>query len=135
MDGIAGAEYKLDGERVQIHKGRGYSGDKDTNGNVNGVRVELFSRRLENITSHYPDVVQAIRKMDSLKEVILEGEIVAVDPSTSEYLPFQELMHRRRKYGVEEAMQSYPVIVNIFDVLYNNAKSVTSYPYANDDGY
>ena len=38
-------------------------------------------------------------------------------------------MHRRRKYGVEEAMQSYPVIVNIFDVLYNDAKSVTGYPY------
>ena len=122
MDGIAGAEYKLHGERVQIHKGRENKGDKDTIGNVNGVRVELFSRRLENITSHYPDVLQAIRKKDSLKEVILEGEIVAVDPSTSEYLPFQELMHRRRKYGVEEAMQSYPVIVNIFDVLYNNAK-------------
>jgi ATP-dependent DNA ligase len=130
MDGIAGAEYKLDGERVQIHKGRENGGDKDTIGNVNGARVELFSRRLENITSHYPDVLQAIRKKDSLKEVILEGEIVAVDPSTSEYLPFQELMHRRRKYGVEEAMQSYPVIVNIFDVLYNNAKSVTSQPYA-----
>jgi len=130
MDGIAGAEYKLDGERVQIHKGRENGGDKDTIGNVNGVRVELFSRRLENITSHYPDVLQAIRKKECLKEVILEGEIVAVDPSTSEYLPFQELMHRRRKYGVEEAMQSYPVIVNIFDVLYNNAKSVTSQPYA-----
>jgi len=125
MEGIAGAEYKLDGERVQIHKGKDHHRGKAPD----GARVELFSRRLENITSHYPDVVQAIRKMDSLKKVILEGEIVAVDPSTSEYLPFQELMHRRRKYGVEEAMQSYPVIVNIFDVLYNDAKSVTGYPY------
>ena len=67
--------------------------------------------------------------MKNLKEVILEGEIVAIDPSTSEYLPFQELMHRRRKYGVEEAMQSYPVIVNVFDVLFNDSKSVTSSPY------
>ena len=74
-------------------------------------------------------MVEAIRNMNNLKEMILEGEIVAVDPSTSEYLPFQELMHRRRKYGVEEAMQSYPVVVNIFDVLYNDAKSVTNYPY------
>jgi DNA ligase-1 len=125
MEGVAGAEYKLDGERVQIHKGKDHHRGKAPD----GARVELFSRRLENITSHYPDVVQAIRKMDSLKKVILEGEIVAVDPSTSEYLPFQELMHRRRKYGVEEAIQSYPVIVNIFDVLYNDAKSVTGYPY------
>jgi ATP-dependent DNA ligase len=129
MEGIAGAEYKLDGERVQIHKGKTNHVVKGKTNISNGARVELFSRRLENITSHYPDVVEAIRKMKSLKEVIVEGEIVAVDPSTWEYLPFQELMHRRRKYGVEEAMQSYPVIVNIFDVLYRNAKSVTCYPY------
>jgi len=129
MDGIAGAEYKLDGERVQIHKDIESRGDKDRNDNFSRVRVELFSRRLENITSHYPDVVQAISKMDNLKAVILEGEIVAVDPSTSEYLPFQELMHRRRKYGVEEAMQSYPVIVNLFDILYNDTISVTRCAY------
>ena len=129
MEGIAGAEYKLDGERVQIHKGKTNNIVKGKANISNGARVELFSRRLENITSHYPDVVEAIGKMKSLKEVIVEGEIVAVDPSTWEYLPFQELMHRRRKYGVEEAMQSYPVIVNIFDVLYSNAKTVTCYPY------
>jgi ATP-dependent DNA ligase len=130
MNGTAGVEYKLDGERVQIHKGK----DKKNMSRNNKMskdqqRVELFSRRLENITSHYPDVVDAIRKMDNLKEVILEGEIVAIDPSTSEFLPFQELMHRRRKYGVEEAMQNYPVIVNIFDVLYNKSRSATNSPY------
>ena len=130
MSGTAGVEYKLDGERVQIHKGK----DKKNMSRNNKIskdqqRVELFSRRLENITGHYPDVVDAIRKMDNLKEVILEGEIVAIDPSTSEFLPFQELMHRRRKYGVEEAMQNYPVIVNIFDVLYNKSRSVTKSPY------
>jgi ATP-dependent DNA ligase len=114
MGGIASAEYKLDGERVQIHKRE--------------ERVELFSRRLENITNHYPDVVQAIRKIDNLRRVILEGEIIAIDPSTSELLPFQELMHRRRKYGVEE-MQNYPVIVNVFDVLFKDSISVTSSPY------
>src|ERR671918_411276 len=136
MEGIAGAEYKLDGERVQIHKDDHTRKDKGNNKNKEkidllnvGARVELFSRRLENITSHYPDVVQAISKMPNLKKVILEGEIVAIDPSTSEYLPFQELMHRRRKYGVEEAMQSYPVVVNIFDVLYYDTRSVTNYPY------
>jgi DNA ligase-1 len=130
MEGEAGAEYKLDGERVQIHKGKDNRKDKNKIDMFeDGIRVELFSRRLENITSHYPDVIKAIKNMHTLKEVILEGEIVAVDPITSEYLPFQELMHRRRKYGVEEAMQSYPVVVNIFDVLYDNARSVTSYPY------
>ncbi|MFL6482886.1 MAG: ATP-dependent DNA ligase [Nitrososphaera sp.] len=106
-------EYKLDGERVQVHKG------KD--------RVEFFSRRLEKITSHYPDIASALNSIES--EVILEGEVVAINAETEEYLPFQELMHRRRKYGVEEAMQSYPVVMNFFDVLYFNGKSKTEMSY------
>src|SRR5918998_45075 len=109
----AAVEYKLDGERVQVHK------SKD--------RVELFSRRLEKITSHYPDVANALKSLKS--EVILEGEVVAINFETEEYLPFQELMHRRRKYGVEEAMESYPVVMNFFDVLYLDGKSRTDMPY------
>jgi DNA ligase-1 len=113
MAGRAAIEYKLDGERVQVHKG------KD--------RVELFSRRLEKITSHYPDVADAVKSIKS--EVILEGEVVAINVQTGEYLPFQELMHRRRKYGVEEAMENYPVVMNFFDVLYVDGKSRTDLPY------
>ena len=113
MGSRASVEYKLDGERVQVHKG------KD--------RVELFSRRLEKITSHYPDVANALKSIKS--EVILEGEVVAINVETEEYLPFQELMHRRRKYGVEEAMENYPVVMNFFDVLYLDGKSRTDMPY------
>lgn len=113
MEGSAGIEYKLDGERVQIHKGDNH--------------VELFSRRLEKITAHYPDVVSAVSSVKSA--VIMEGEIVAINPQTGEYLPFQELMHRRRKYGVEEAMQNYPVIINFFDILYLDGKSKTLLTY------
>jgi DNA ligase 1 len=113
MEGKAGVEYKLDGERVQVHKGK----DK----------VELFSRRLEKITSHYPDITEAVKPIKS--EVILEGEVVAINQQTEEYMPFQELMHRRRKYGVEEAMKSYPVVMNFFDVLYIDGKSKTELSY------
>jgi DNA ligase-1 len=113
MESNAAVEYKLDGERVQVHKGR----DK----------VELFSRRLEKITSHYPDVANAVMSIKS--EVILEGEVVAVNAETEEYLPFQELMHRRRKYGVEEAMENYPVVMNFFDLLYIDGKSKTELTY------
>jgi DNA ligase 1 len=113
MGSRAAVEYKLDGERVQVHKG------KD--------RVELFSRRLEKITSHYPDIANALKSIKS--EVILEGEVVAINIETEEYLPFQELMHRRRKYGVEEAMESYPVVMNFFDVLYFDGKSKTEVSY------
>lgn len=113
MEGKAAVEYKLDGERVQVHKGK----DK----------VELFSRRLEKITSHYPDVAKAVRSIKS--DLILEGEVVAINPGTDEYLPFQELMHRRRKHGVEEAMENYPVVMNFFDVLYFEGKSKTELTY------
>jgi len=113
MEGKAAVEYKLDGERVQVHKGK----DK----------VELFSRRLEKITSHYPDVAAAVKSIKS--EVILEGEVVAINAVTGEYLPFQELMHRRRKHGVEEAMKNYPVVMNFFDVLYIDGQSKTELTY------
>lgn len=112
MEGRAAVEYKLDGERVQVHK---------------GYKVELFSRRLEKITSHYPDVAAAVRSIKS--EVILEGEVVAINSETGEYLPFQELMHRRRKHGVEEAMENYPVVINFFEVLYVDGKSKTDLTY------
>ncbi|NWG37112.1 ATP-dependent DNA ligase [Nitrososphaera sp.] len=114
MEGKAAVEYKLDGERVQVHKG------KD--------RVELFSRRLEKITSHYPDVTKAAMGIKA-KEAIMEGEVVAINAQTGEYLPFQELMHRRRKYGFEEAMEAYPVVINFFDVLYLDGKNKMPLPY------
>ena len=117
MNGIAAAEYKLDGERIQIHKGK--------------ERIELFSRRLEKITHHFPDIVQAITKSLKLtKEAILEGEVVAIDLQTSEFLPFQELMHRRRKHGIQDAMEEYPVILNIFDVLFVDGNAKTSLIYS-----
>ena len=119
MGGIAAAaEYKLDGERVQIHKGK------------EKYKVELFSRRLENITHHYPDIVKEIGNSLRVNEAILEGEVVAVNPQTLEFLPFQELMHRRRKHKVQEAMEGYPVVVNIFDVLFVDGFDKTSLPYS-----
>ncbi|MBI3858776.1 MAG: ATP-dependent DNA ligase [Thaumarchaeota archaeon] len=110
------AEYKLDGERLQIHK--------------DGKTVVLFSRRLEVITSHYPDAVRLVQENIAPDAAILEAEVVAVNPDTGEYLPFQELMHRRRKYGVEEAMAQYPIALNFFDVLLEGTKDVTGEAYS-----
>jgi len=98
------AEYKLDGERVQIHK----QSDK----------IILFSRRLENITQYYPDIVEHIGKTLNVNEGIFEAEIVPINENTGEFLPFQELMHRRRKYKLDKAVSQYPITVNFFDVLY-----------------
>jgi len=109
------AEYKYDGERIQAHK--------------NGAEVVLFSRRLESISEQYPDAVQLFKKHIKAREAILEGECVSIDLATGEMRPFQELMHRRRKYGIKEAMEEYPVSLFMFDVLYVDGKDLTLDPY------
>lgn len=114
-EGKCAAEYKLDGERLQVHK--------------SGEKVMLFSRRLENITNHYPDAIEAIIEYVGASNVILEAEAVAINQDTGEYLPFQELMHRRRKHGIEEAVKQYPISLNFFDILYMDEKDCTQLPY------
>ena len=109
------AEFKYDGERVQAHK--------------QANDVTLFSRRLENITEQYPDAAELFRKHTRAKDAIVEAEVVAIDPDTREMRPFQELMHRRRKYGIRKAVREYPVSLFVFDVLYLNGKDLTLEPY------
>jgi len=109
------AEYKYDGERLQAHK----SGDD----------VTLYSRRLEDISSQYPDAIELFKKYVKAKEAILECECVAVDVNTGEMRPFQELMHRRRKYEIEKAIEDYPVSLFMFEVLFVDGKDLTLEPY------
>jgi DNA ligase-1 len=113
--GKCAAEYKYDGERVQAHK--------------KGDRVTLFSRRLENISDQYPDAAELIRTCVDAKEAILEAECVAVDIETGDMRPFQELMHRRRKYGVEAAIEQYPISLFTFDVLFVDGQDLTQEPF------
>ena len=54
---------------------------------------------------------------------------MAVNEETGTFLPFQELMHRRRKYGVEKAVSRYPVRVTFFDVLYADGQSCLDMEY------
>jgi DNA ligase-1 len=109
------AEYKLDGERVQIHYKDG--------------TMMLYSRRLENITSYYPDILENIPKALKTTDVILEAEAVAINQDSGEFLPFQELMHRRRKYDIDRIVEKYPITVNLFDVLYLNGQDLLNEPY------
>lgn len=63
VPGKKAAEEKYDGERRHIH--------------INGNEIQAFSRRLENITSQYPNLIEAIRKSVLVKKIVLDGEIVA----------------------------------------------------------
>ncbi len=110
------AEFKYDGERIQAHK--------------KGNEVILFSRRLEKITEQYPDAVKLFRTHIKAKQAIIEAEVVAIDPETGEMRPFQELMHRRRKYGIHKAMEEYPVSLFMFDALYIDGTDLTLKSYA-----
>ena len=109
------AEYKYDGERIQAHK--------------RGNDVVLYSRRLESISDQYPDAVELLKRYVKAKEAILECECVAVDSDTGEMRPFQELMHRRRKYEIQKAIEEYPVTLFMFEALYIDGKDLTLEPY------
>lgn len=99
---------KYDGERVQAHK--------DAEG-----KIKLFSRRLDDITNQFPDLVENLAKLKA-KEFIVEGEILAVNEK-GKPLSFQILMKRRRKHEVQEYQKKIPVIVKLFDLLYFNGES------------
>lgn len=107
------AEAKYDGERVQVHK--------------RGEKVQLFSRRLTDITSQYPDVALAARSAVRAKEAVLDGEILAF--REGKILPFQELMQRRRKYDVEEYREKVPAVLVLFDLIYLEGRSLLKRPY------
>jgi DNA ligase-1 len=109
------AQYKYDGMRVECHK----KGDK----------VWVFTRRLENVTQQFPDIVELCRKGLKAEECIVEGEALGIDKKTGYPLPFQVLSQRiHRKYDVEKMVREIPIQVNLFDILYLDGKMLLSKP-------
>ena len=116
----ASLEYKYDGMRIQAHIRV-------------GKEVRLYSRQLENVTEQFPDVKAAILaafNSRDFEEAIIDSEAVPFNPETGEFLPFQEVSHRRgRKYGVDSAVEDYPVILMAFDCLQLDGKELIGLPY------
>lgn len=111
-----GIEYKYDGFRMLIHK--------------KGKELKLFTRRLENVSKQFPEVVDCINKYVKGHSFILDGEAVGYHKKTKEYTSFQHISQRiRRKYDIEKLQDELPVELNIFDILYYNNKSVIDEPY------
>jgi len=109
-------EYKFDGARVQIH--------------VKDGEVRIFSRRLSEVTRSLPDIVQVVRGFSSsFHEIVLDGEVVAVD-ETGRPMPFQELLRRfRRLREVEEEAERIPLKLWIFDILYLDGRELLDMSY------
>ena len=116
LEGRCAAEYKYDGVRVQAHR------------TADGA-IELFTRRLERVTAQFPDVVDALAAGLSPAEAIVEGEVVAFDAAAGELHPFQEVMFRRRKHGIAEAVRDVPVGLFCFELLYADGHDLTRLPY------
>ncbi|MFQ5974692.1 MAG: ATP-dependent DNA ligase [Candidatus Hydrothermarchaeales archaeon] len=108
--GRAGVEIKYDGARVQIHK--------------HGKDVQIFSRRLEDVTKPLPDIVKYTLEAVKAEDVILDGEAVAIDPKTNKPRPFQDILRRfRRKYDVKKSAEKIPFVVYLFDILFLDGKT------------
>jgi DNA ligase-1 len=114
--GRCAVESKYDGFRCQVHKA--------------GDEVRIFSRNLEEMTGAFPELAEGARRQIRARDAIFEGEALAYNPLSEEYLPFQQTMRRRRKHGVEETAAELPLRLFAFDVLWVDGVNVTGRAYA-----
>ncbi|KAF5314030.1 hypothetical protein D9611_006793 [Ephemerocybe angulata] len=103
-------EYKYDGERAQVHR-------------LADGTVGVFSRNSEDMSKKYPDLVEQLPKCikESTQSFVIDAEAVAVDRTTGQLLPFQELSRRKRKDVKVEDIQ-VRVSLFAFDLLYLNGE-------------
>ncbi len=108
-------EYKYDGARIIIHK--------------KGDEVWLYTRRLENVTKQFPELIGYVRECVRARDCVIEGEMLGFDSKTGKPMPFQFLSQRiRRKYEIDKVVKEIPIQVNLFDIVYLNGKSLFNTP-------
>jgi len=115
LGGKGAFEVKLDGIRIQVHK--------DEN------NITLFTRRMEDYTNMFPDLIDPLRQALKPKKAIADGELVAVDPRTNKPMPFQEVLKRRRKYDIEKVAREIPIQIYLFDLLLCDKEHLMDRPY------
>ncbi|MBI3454846.1 MAG: ATP-dependent DNA ligase [Candidatus Rokubacteria bacterium] len=109
-------EVKYDGARIQVHR--------------RGEVVQIWSRRLTDVTTSLPELVEVARHELAATAMILEGEVVAVAPD-GRPLPFQDLMRRfRRVHALDAVARQVPVRLYLFDCLYADGATFVDRPYA-----
>jgi DNA ligase-1 len=110
-------EYKYDGLRLQLHK--------------QNDNIMLFSRGMDNVTKQFPEITENARIFFSnINNIILDGELVAINTENGTLMPFQELSKRRgRKYEIGEKTKQIPVKYFIFDILLLNGISMLKKPF------
>lgn len=112
----AALEHKYDGFRTLIH--------------FDGKEIHLFTRKLENVTKQFPDVIAAVQKHVKGESFILDSEVVGYDPKTKKYKPFEAISQRiKRKHDIDKLVHDLPVEINVFDIIYHNSKSLMRTPF------
>jgi len=112
----AALEYKYDGFRIQVHK--------------TGGTIKLFTRRLEEVTKQFPDVVKFVKSNIKGDDFILDSEAVGFDGKTGKYVAFQKMSQRiKRKYNIEQMMKDFPVELNIFDIMCYKGENIMNKPF------
>ncbi len=114
-------EEKFDGFRLQIH----YKKSKVEESS----QVKLFSRSLEDVTFMYPDIVEGVKKQVKAEEIIFEGEAVGYNPQNNQFLPFQQTVQRKRKYGIDELSKKIPLRLFCFELLYKDGENFIQQPF------
>lgn len=108
-------EYKYDGMRTKIH--------------IKGDEIRVFTRRLEDVTTQFPDIVAAVHEEIDAESAIIEAEVVVYNPETGSPIPFQEFSKRiKRKNDIEELAEEYPATVHVFDLLYHDGEPLVDTP-------
>ena len=141
--GKVAVEPKWDGQRIQAHawiirkkvKGKRQKEMQQT------IHIKLFTRGLENVTTMFPDLVESLKfllRPSSFflypSSFILDGEVIAFDPKTNKILPFQTMITRKRKYGINEQLLNVPIRYMVFDIMYLNGKSLMREPFSERRG-
>jgi DNA ligase 1 len=111
-------EPKYDGFRCQCHIWE-ESGER---------KVRIFSRNMELTTHMFPDLVEAVKSL-KVKSAIFDGEAIAFDSINNKFLPFQETIQRKRKHGISEAVESIPLKLFLFDILYKDGQGLLNLPF------
>jgi len=108
--GQAGAEWKLDGARIQIHR--------------DGDDVRVFTRSLDDVTARVPELVEAALALPA-RTLVLDGEAIALR-ADGRPQPFQVTAARFASHRE----RTVPLSPFLFDVLHADGEDVLDRPGA-----
>ncbi len=105
-------ELKWDGIRMQLIKSHEI--------------VAIYSRTGDEITGTFPDIVEAISKINE-EEFVLDGELLALENGV--VAPFNSLQQRlNRKKVTDNIISAYPAHLRLYDIMVDNSEDIRHLP-------